>query len=171
MIYQPEEFIEFDNYYNKSSYRRVVFKLYKGICQGCNTPIEDTATYQVGHIIPKSEAAYFKEKFIYLDVHNLLNLRLLCTTCKQKSSNHLLYGHLLQEVFNYSAKVITTRLSKIDRKKKQEEDASLIIDIDLTDIYKNARSYGDFTVISLTKIKNSAIKFFAYNDVKCPDDK
>lgn len=90
-----------------------MYRLYKGVCQGCGKdPLG--SVFHLGHIIPQSHAEEFENWFPGLNVDNLLNLHLLCATCNAKQTNVYIHSPFrLNQLFAQSAAAISRRLSKV----------------------------------------------------------
>ncbi|WP_321968082.1 HNH endonuclease [Burkholderia cepacia] len=108
-VLREEKFVQYNGFYGKPNCRSVVFQLYEGACVTCRRPIEGD-NFHVAHIIARSHPALMKKYFSYLDVDNLLNLKLSCPRCNSKESNFVVDALMLQGAFNSSARIISSRL-------------------------------------------------------------
>ncbi|MGN7985492.1 HNH endonuclease [Burkholderia sp. 22313] len=111
-VIREEKFVQYNGFYGKPHCRSVVFHLYKGECVTCHRQIEG-ANFHVAHIIARSHPAVMEKYFSYLDVDNLLNLKLCCPRCNIKESNFVVDALMLQGAFNSSARVISSRLESV----------------------------------------------------------
>lgn len=109
-----ENLLQYNGFYKTNEAREVVFNLYKGKCNSCNTEITSNV-YDIGHIVPQEHAIFFENMFPGLDVHNLLNLQLQHEHCNRKLGCFFVAEPLfLHSVFSYVARLIEQRLPKIN---------------------------------------------------------
>ncbi|RQR27297.1 HNH endonuclease [Burkholderia sp. Bp9142] len=111
-VFREEKFVQYNGFYGKPHCRSVVFHLYEGECVTCRRQIEGD-NFHVAHIIARSHPALMEKYFSYLDVDNLLNLKLSCPRCNSKESNFVVDALMLQGAFNSSARVISSRLDTV----------------------------------------------------------
>jgi hypothetical protein len=106
--------IKYNGFYKTQDCREIVFKLSKGICEGCNSMIKLDKFYHVGHIVPRVDSDLFDKMYPSLDVDNLLNLHALCSTCNLKANRFQTYSvFMLNQMFNENYKKIVQKLDKI----------------------------------------------------------
>ncbi|NYH23817.1 HNH endonuclease [Paraburkholderia bryophila] len=111
-VLRQEDFVQYNGFYGKPHCRSVVFHLYGGECATCHRQIE-RGNFHVAHIIARSHPTLMEKYFSYLDVDNLLNLKLSCPRCNSKESNFVVDALMLQGAFNSSARVISSRLESV----------------------------------------------------------
>lgn len=113
MKLSPADFKHLNGFYSRKDARETVFRLYKGVCQGCGKPIDSAKEFHVGHIVPQTHPEEFEKRYPGLDVDNLLNLHLLHSRCNIRQSNVFLASEFrLSQMHTLAAKAIVTRLSK-----------------------------------------------------------
>jgi 5-methylcytosine-specific restriction endonuclease McrA len=112
VLHSAIDFKKYNSFYGPAANRQVVYSLHKGVCCGCGEPIALDG-FHVGHIIAQKEAAEFEVRFPGLDVHNLLNLHLLCPKCNFATNEHVMVSEfMLQRIYSQNARIITSRASK-----------------------------------------------------------
>lgn len=109
---------ELNGYYSRPECRDIVYRLYKGKCQGrCQREIALHES-DVGHIIPQTKPELLASIFPGIDIHNLINLQLLCQKCNRSVSNVIIEDPLfLNNALGYSMRVVEARLHKVVSKK------------------------------------------------------
>ncbi|MET3552626.1 HNH endonuclease signature motif containing protein [Burkholderia sp. 567] len=111
-VFREEDFVQYNGFYGKPICRSVVFHLYEGECATCRCRIEGD-NFHVAHIISRTHPKLMGEYFSDLDVDNLINLKLSCPRCNIKESNFVINSIMMQGVFNFSARIISSRLDAV----------------------------------------------------------
>lgn len=115
---QLEQLVHLNRFYKRPDIRRIVYDLYKGVCQATGKPVLFEQAH-VGHIVPKAKASLFEELYPGLDVDNLVNLHLIGSTQNLKTSDYFVVSPLaIHNAISYSARLISQRLDKVIKVKK-----------------------------------------------------
>ena len=148
-----ERLRSYNGYYKRPDIRRLIYTLYKGVCQASGRKINLTDA-EVGHIVPRSKGTRFETLFPGLDVDNLVNLHLLEKGMNRRVSNFTVDSPLfIYNAISYNARLIQQRLPKVQQERHRFNPQKMLhallrpLVIDLTSLYKNAQCFGTYHLV------------------------
>jgi hypothetical protein len=171
-MFEAIEFQQFNGFYKRSDHRMVVFKLYKGICQGCNENLNGREDYDTSHILPRSKPEEFEKLFPGLDVDNLLNLYLLCHKCNRGVGKFYVNSPaLLHRVYSYSARKIKSGINKVLSGKLVNVEIlntslSHKLRVDWKDVNRHGVCYTTYHKLPIELLENHLFKAIVENGIE-----